>query len=109
MSMSFSDAQNGMMAVYDEGVYITQDGGNSWTGPQLIADKAPQFVQLFSAEHAVVTFMDGLVAITADGGQNWEIRYENPSQNLYSSNSFFSGRRKWLACWQERLNNALSR
>lgn len=98
MSMSFSDAQNGMVAVYDEGIFITQDGGNSWAGPQLIGDKAPQFVQLFSAEHAVVTFMDGLVAITADGGQNWEIRYESASQNLYSSNSFFLDEGNgWLA------------
>lgn len=98
MSMSFSDAQNGMVAVYDEGIFITQDGGNSWSEPQLIGGKAPYFVQLYSADHAVASYRDGMVAITADGGQNWEIRFEGTDQSpILSKNFFLDEGHGWLA------------
>ena len=98
MSMSFSDAQNGMATDLYEGIYSTQDGGISWSEPQLIGGNPPNFVQLFSADHAVASYRSGMVAITADGGQNWEIRYEGSAESpIMSKNFFLDEGHGWLA------------
>lgn len=94
-SVNFVDANNGWLGGYGlDHLFKTTDGGNTWLPVGIFSNSSYSSVneiQFFNLNEGVVTYSSG-VAITKDGGANWEYI---PSSKYVNDMSFVDINTGW--------------
>ncbi len=90
VSLSFADADHGIISLSNGQVLATADGGSTWSIAEITNSTAVEYLKLFDENTGVATIAGDFVAITSDGGQTFETVYAG--SNAWPSptrNSFF--------------------
>ena len=78
----FIDSDKGFAVDDDENIYMTTDGGDSWSDPIPEGDGSFFFsIEFFDEENGLAVGRTGLILRTEDGGDTWE-NLRNSTRNI---------------------------
>jgi len=90
MSISFINAETGLISLDNEKVLVTIDGGESWAESEIDMPSKIRYLQMFDETKAVATNGEDYLAQTYDGGITFETIYTTGYVTWpYSDNHYF--------------------
>lgn len=95
--MDFINDQYGMITMENKVLKYTNNGGETWYSSITTFSEHTTYIQMFDLMNAIVVGGDRFVAITSDGGANFEFVYENehPSWNEQEWSYFVNKDHGW--------------